>query len=74
VFVHGGGVRVPTLTVAEFCQKYHFGDKIRNLLDQQGFETAGAILEVSEMSLLEVGFKIGHIAEMKRALRQLLGL
>ncbi|KAJ7499609.1 hypothetical protein FB451DRAFT_41510 [Mycena latifolia] len=72
VSVHGSTCDVPTLTVAEFCQECCLSDKIRNLLDKAGFETAGALLEVSDVSLLEDGFKRGQIAEMKRALKEFL--
>ncbi|KAJ7450548.1 hypothetical protein FB451DRAFT_1186658 [Mycena latifolia] len=63
---------VPTLSVTQFCQDFHVSNKIRNLLVNQGFETAGALLEVSDISLLDVGLKVGQIAEMKRALTQFL--
>jgi hypothetical protein len=72
VVVRGGAVALPTLPLAEFCQEYRLSDKIRNLLDEQGFETAGSLFEVSDISLLEDGFKKGQIAEMKRALNQFL--
>ncbi|KAJ7681378.1 hypothetical protein B0H17DRAFT_1333751, partial [Mycena rosella] len=67
-----GRAEVPTLTVAEFCREYHVSDRIRFLLDRQGFETAGALLEVSDVYLLDEGFKGGQIAEMKRALKEFL--
>ncbi|KAJ7744241.1 hypothetical protein DFH07DRAFT_834799 [Mycena maculata] len=63
---------IPTLSVAEFCREYRLSDRIRTLLDEQGFETAAALLEVSDVSLLEDGFKKGQIAEIKRALKELL--
>ncbi|KAJ7499624.1 hypothetical protein FB451DRAFT_1358744 [Mycena latifolia] len=72
VSVDGSAIVVPTLTLAEFCQEYRLSDKIRNLLDEAGFETAGALLEVSDVSLLEDGFKRGQIAEMRRALKEFL--
>jgi hypothetical protein len=58
------------LTLAEFCLKYQVSDTIRGLLEADGFETAGALLNVSEKDLKEDGFKRGHIAELKRALRE----
>ncbi|KAJ7450550.1 hypothetical protein FB451DRAFT_1285495, partial [Mycena latifolia] len=63
---------VPTLPVADFCRQYCLSDKIHKLLGEQGFETAGALLEVSDISPLEDGFKKGQIAEMKRALKEFL--
>lgn len=72
MLVRGRAGALPTLPLAEFCQEYRLSEKIRNLLDEQGFETAGSLLEVSDISLLEDGFKKGQIAEMKRALTQFL--
>ncbi|KAJ6537353.1 hypothetical protein DFH09DRAFT_1178029, partial [Mycena vulgaris] len=72
VSVRGTVLDVPTLTVTDFCEEYCLSDRIRNLLDDQGFETVGSLLEVSDVSLLQDGFKKGQIAEMKRALRQFL--
>ncbi|KAJ6511830.1 hypothetical protein DFH09DRAFT_1100127 [Mycena vulgaris] len=72
VSVSGKVGNVLALTVSDFCREYHLSDKIRNLLDEQGFETAGALLEVSDISLLQDGFKPGQVAELKRALKELL--
>ncbi|KAJ7450546.1 hypothetical protein FB451DRAFT_1285488 [Mycena latifolia] len=66
------GIVLPPLRLAEFCQRYCLSDRIRKLLGDQGFETAGALLEVSDVSLLDDGFLPGHIAEMKRALKEFL--
>lgn len=65
-------VRVPTLSLEEFSKKYALGDSVRKLLENQGFETAGALLEISDSDLESVDFKKGHIAELKRALRDFL--
>ncbi|KAJ6587899.1 hypothetical protein B0H19DRAFT_1097361 [Mycena capillaripes] len=62
------GKDLPRLSLAEFCQEYKLSDKIHQLLDDQGFETVGALLEVTDTDLKDIGFKIGHIAELKRAL------
>ncbi|KAJ6542777.1 hypothetical protein B0H19DRAFT_1076827 [Mycena capillaripes] len=70
VSIEGKAVSVPTLTVAEFCQQYNLSDRILALLNQEGFENAAALLEVSEATLKDVGFKDGQIAELKRALRE----
>ncbi|KAJ6518630.1 hypothetical protein C8R45DRAFT_917807 [Mycena sanguinolenta] len=62
--------RMPNLTVAEFCQRYSLSKKICSLLEEQGFETAGELLEVSSTALRDAGFKGGHILELKRALNE----
>jgi len=62
-------VRVPSLSVQEFCRKYKVGDEIRGLLENEGFKTAGALLEVSDSDLKDAGFRSGHVAEVKRALK-----
>jgi hypothetical protein len=72
--IHGGPMNVPSLTVGAFCHAYRLSDRIRNLLDEQGFKTTAALLEITDDCLREVGFKVGQIAEIKRALRQFLCL
>lgn len=72
ISVDGKIITVPTLHVAEFCQQYRLSDDIRELLENEKFETAGAILEVAEGNLEKAGFRQGQIAEVKRALREFL--
>ncbi|KAJ7785430.1 hypothetical protein B0H14DRAFT_2958674 [Mycena olivaceomarginata] len=62
------GKGLPPLSVAEFCQEYKLTDKIHKLLDDQGFETVGALPKITGTDLKDAGFKIGHIAELRRAL------
>ncbi|KAJ6540424.1 hypothetical protein B0H19DRAFT_1313086 [Mycena capillaripes] len=62
------GKGLPPLSVAEFCQEYQLSDKIHQLLDNQGFETVGALFKLTDTDLKDAGFKIGHIAELRRAL------
>jgi hypothetical protein len=61
---------LPNLSVAQFCQKYCLSEGIRNALEDYGCSTAGALFEVSEGDLKDAGFKGGHIAELRRALKQ----
>ncbi|KAJ7154889.1 hypothetical protein C8R43DRAFT_1000647 [Mycena crocata] len=68
--IDGMPVNVPTLTIADFCARYKLSPKIHTLLDDAGFETAGGLLEVSNPDLVECKFKIGHIFELRRALKQ----
>ncbi|KAJ6587890.1 hypothetical protein B0H19DRAFT_1057191 [Mycena capillaripes] len=65
------GKGLPPLLVAEFCQEYKLSGEIHNLLDEHGFETAGALFKLSDTDLKNAGFKIGHIAELRRALDDL---
>jgi hypothetical protein len=65
-------VDVPDLPVVGFCENYKLSDKIFKLLEAEGYEMAGALLEASESSLAMAGLKSGQIAELKRALKQLL--
>jgi hypothetical protein len=46
---------------------------ISDLLLDKGFETPGALLHVSDTELSRAGFKVGHIAELKWALRKMVG-
>ncbi|KAK7055073.1 hypothetical protein R3P38DRAFT_1343205 [Favolaschia claudopus] len=64
------GVRIPYLSVKDFCRSYGVSDTICKLLSDQGFETAGALWETDDRTLSDVGFKPGQIAELSRALKQ----
>ncbi|KAJ7726689.1 hypothetical protein DFH07DRAFT_782653 [Mycena maculata] len=57
-------------TVADFGQRYRLSPTICRLLEDQGFETAGALFEVDDKTLRRAGLKPGHIAEIKRALKE----
>ncbi|KAF7331196.1 Kinase-like protein [Mycena sanguinolenta] len=63
------GVHAP---IKQFCQENGLSHKIHHLLEEYGFETAGAILEVPAADLKDAGFKPGQIAELTRALKGLL--
>jgi hypothetical protein len=56
--------------MAQFCREYQVSDKIRGRLEADGFETAKALFNVSENDLMADGYKRGHIAELKRALKE----
>ncbi|KAF8186103.1 hypothetical protein K438DRAFT_1765437 [Mycena galopus ATCC 62051] len=62
------GRKVSHVSLAEFCDQYKLSAKIYQLLDDQGFETAAGLFQVSEEQLTKAGFKPGHIGELKRAL------
>ncbi|KAJ6487950.1 hypothetical protein C8R45DRAFT_1097803 [Mycena sanguinolenta] len=65
-------ITVPTLSVADFCKEYRLSDEICQLLLDEKFETAGAVLEAPEGNLEKAGFRQGQIAELKRGLREFL--
>ncbi|KAJ6511812.1 hypothetical protein DFH09DRAFT_1100112 [Mycena vulgaris] len=65
----GKPIRVPKIPLAEFCQEYGINENIQRILASEGFETAGAILEISETGLKDT-LKIGEIGELRRALRE----
>ncbi|KAJ6476987.1 hypothetical protein C8R45DRAFT_1158203 [Mycena sanguinolenta] len=48
--------------------KLDLKDRLRYWLYEHGFVTVGGLLEVYDTDLKEAGFKIGHIAGLKRAL------
>ncbi|KAK7007897.1 hypothetical protein R3P38DRAFT_3026596 [Favolaschia claudopus] len=72
VSVNGEPFYVPAMTVAKFCQTYNLSDSIRARLEQEEFQTAGKLLEVSETTLQTAGFKSGQIADVKTALKEFL--
>ncbi|KAJ7499607.1 hypothetical protein FB451DRAFT_1549172 [Mycena latifolia] len=59
-----------TLEIKEFCTKYALSSKIRGRLEENEFETAEVLFTVTDAILKEAGFKLGQIAELKRALTQ----
>ncbi|KAJ7939957.1 hypothetical protein B0H13DRAFT_2260974 [Mycena leptocephala] len=70
------GAQVPGLdvTMAEFCRRHCFGQEIADLLRQKKrFRSPGDLQHVEDLVFLEDGFKVGHIAELKWALRRTVG-
>ncbi|KAJ6511823.1 hypothetical protein DFH09DRAFT_1288384 [Mycena vulgaris] len=61
---------LPHLEVPEFCKEYRISNKIRSLIEEAGFETAASLCEVAVDTLTGLGFKVGQIAELQRALKQ----
>ncbi|KAJ7873094.1 hypothetical protein B0H14DRAFT_3561191 [Mycena olivaceomarginata] len=51
--------RVPHLTIAKFCQQFQLSKKIWRLLEER-FETAGALLDVDDVTQRKAGFKGGR--------------
>ncbi|KAJ7827173.1 hypothetical protein B0H14DRAFT_2595486 [Mycena olivaceomarginata] len=56
-----------------FCKQQFLGNDISNRLQWEGFGTPGTLLFVSDAQLREAGFKVGHIAELRRALGRVVG-
>ncbi|KAF7340493.1 hypothetical protein MSAN_02120700 [Mycena sanguinolenta] len=59
--------------IGAFCYRYYHGGEIANLLQTHHFNSPASLLHVTDVKLLEVGFRIGHVAELKRALRTMAG-
>ncbi|KAF7341649.1 hypothetical protein MSAN_02062700 [Mycena sanguinolenta] len=57
----------------EFCRRYCLGEEISNRLRQNGFVSPGSFQYVTDLELHTDGFKVGHIAEIKWALRKMVG-
>ncbi|KAJ7116284.1 hypothetical protein C8R43DRAFT_1137959 [Mycena crocata] len=71
VSINGTPLPVAALTVADFCAEYGLGEEIEKALKAEGFETAGALLEISwDDPTLAATFKRGHVAEVKRAVKE----
>ncbi|KAJ6479085.1 hypothetical protein C8R45DRAFT_358678 [Mycena sanguinolenta] len=69
------GAQVPGLDMAmdKFCRRHCLGEEIPDLLRQKRFRSPGDLQYVEDLVLLEDGFKVGHIAELKWALRRTVG-
>ncbi|KAF7360378.1 hypothetical protein MVEN_00767600 [Mycena venus] len=63
---------LPDLSPAEFCQQYGLEDVICNLLVKHRFDPIGSLLDVKESTLKSLGFKIGHIAELRWAMKKVI--
>ncbi|KAJ7450022.1 hypothetical protein B0H11DRAFT_324366 [Mycena galericulata] len=61
----------PDMTRAHFCAKFKLGEEIRRLLEKNGFDEADGLLYVDESALKDAGFQVGHIAELKWALKKI---
>ncbi|KAK7056006.1 hypothetical protein R3P38DRAFT_1374233 [Favolaschia claudopus] len=60
------------MSMATFCKTYDLGDDIRELLDHQGLDPVHSLFELQDAELLEYGFPIGSIAELKWALKKMM--
>ncbi|KAJ7608424.1 hypothetical protein FB45DRAFT_1067511 [Roridomyces roridus] len=61
---------LPSLPIVEFGLAYDLDEDILERLREQGFKMSGALYGLKDDDLMRVGFKVGHVAEMKRALRE----
>lgn len=59
---------MPYLALAEFAKKYHLGKKTVDVLIDAGFNSAGGLLKVEATDLKGLDLKVGHFAELRRAL------
>ncbi|KAF8187040.1 hypothetical protein K438DRAFT_1835518 [Mycena galopus ATCC 62051] len=64
--------QIPQLETDKFCEEYHLGDDMRKLFDEHGFDTINSLFVVNESQLKELGFKVGHIAELRWAVKKML--
>ncbi|KAJ6479045.1 hypothetical protein C8R45DRAFT_933823 [Mycena sanguinolenta] len=56
-----------------FCEHYCLGDEITGLLRKIECTSPSSFQDIEELDLLKEGFKFGHIAELKWALKKLVG-
>ncbi|KAJ7449993.1 hypothetical protein B0H11DRAFT_2077945 [Mycena galericulata] len=59
----------PDVAAATFCRDYDLGEEIYWLLRNKGINTIHSLLDFTDVSLLRLGFKVGHIAELRSALK-----
>ncbi|KAJ7456786.1 hypothetical protein B0H11DRAFT_2065473 [Mycena galericulata] len=58
-------------TRADFCKHYCLGEEICKLLKDARVKTAGELLKISELTLKRAKFRVGHIAEVRWASREM---
>ncbi|KAF7333696.1 WD40 repeat-like protein [Mycena venus] len=61
----------PDLSLESFCQEYHLSENICHVLLHQGFPTLKILYYTEEQELEYLGLKVGHIAELKWAFKNL---
>ncbi|KAJ7359342.1 hypothetical protein DFH08DRAFT_845849 [Mycena albidolilacea] len=64
--------RIPDVDTEEFCKEHGLGDDIRELLAENEYDGTDSLFVEKESKLQELGFQIGHIAELRWALKKLL--
>ncbi|KAJ7502661.1 hypothetical protein B0H11DRAFT_2188445 [Mycena galericulata] len=65
------GTQLPNITVQEFCELFELNSGIAWILAEVGLETVEALGDLPSIELRDVGLGIGHIAQLKVALRKL---
>ncbi|KAF7342962.1 hypothetical protein MVEN_01726300 [Mycena venus] len=65
-------VAFPDMTAVEFCEQHDLGDEVRQFLEEQGFDPVDALLYADEVDMMDEGFQVGQIAEVKWALKKIL--
>ncbi|KAJ7892854.1 hypothetical protein B0H14DRAFT_2686106 [Mycena olivaceomarginata] len=63
---------IPDVDTEEFCKEHGLGDDIRELLAENEYDGTDTLFVEKESNLEKLGFKIGHIAELRWALKKLL--
>ncbi|KAJ6574246.1 hypothetical protein B0H19DRAFT_1124004, partial [Mycena capillaripes] len=66
----GREIEITPMTVDEFCAKYELGDDILHRLNNDKVESdIGALITAKDLTSPEYGLKLGHVAEVKWALK-----
>jgi hypothetical protein len=64
--------RLRWIDTTTFCQEYGLGDEIRQLLIDKNYHKINALFEEDETQLKNLPLKVGHIAELKWAMKKML--
>jgi hypothetical protein len=66
-------ILLPRIETVVFCNNYDLDDEICKLLTDQEYDSVNSLFEEDETKLLkELHLKVGHIAELKWALKTML--
>ncbi|KAF7358606.1 hypothetical protein MSAN_01199200 [Mycena sanguinolenta] len=69
----GTQVQGLNMTIDQFCAQHSLGSQIASLLLQVGDPSPSSLPYIEDLDLLQFGFRLGHIAELKWALRRSVG-
>ena len=65
-------LELPQMTIPQFCERYALSKEIQKCVNENGFVKPRDLLFEKNLGRKELGFKIGHVAELKWALTDML--
>ncbi|KAJ7359333.1 hypothetical protein DFH08DRAFT_845804 [Mycena albidolilacea] len=64
--------KIPSVKTVDFCKAYGLSDDICERLVEEGYDKTASLFVEDEWKLQKLGFRIGHIAELRWTLKKML--